>query len=78
MKNISIQVPDDLHEALKKVSAVECRSLHMQCLHTFYNLVEQYGYDIPITYEDNQRLMRSARRKTKEEKLKEEWEERKV
>jgi len=75
MKHLGIVIPEDLHEALKKVAAIECRSLHMQCLHTFYELVESYGFTVPITFENNQKIARSQKKKSKEQKLKDEYEE---
>jgi hypothetical protein len=60
-KQVTTLVPKDLHEAMRKVAAVELRSMQQQCLHVFYRMVEEYGYDIPISYEDGQKLRRKEK-----------------
>lgn len=61
MKQVTTLVPEDLHEAMRKVAAVELRSLQQQCLHAFYEMCNEYGYDIPISYEEGQKLRRSTK-----------------
>jgi hypothetical protein len=60
-KQVNIYVPEDLHSAMKQVATIELRSLHQQCLHCFYEMCKQYGYDIPVSYEDGQKLYRKQR-----------------
>jgi len=79
---VCIRVPEALHEAIKKVCALECRSINEQGLYMFYMMCLDHAFNVPIDYEENQKLERSARKElTPDVKrtriLREEWEQRK-
>jgi len=81
MVQVCIRVPESLHEAIKKVCALECRSINEQGLYMFYMMCSQHGLEVPVDYEQNQKLERSARKEdTPDVKrgriLREEWEQR--